>query len=196
MDASELSKTFFARNPTDYSVDDNWQFLKAGLIEILDKRVPKKKVGTWSDTPWITRDLKRLLWKKKRLHNIYKNTYNSDDKHKYRKFQKYVKVKLRKAQDDYLAESLNIDPKDKPKKIWSYIKAKRQDQIGIPPLKSDVGLKVDSRGKAETLNAQFQKVFTQEDVSSIPNKGLPSIISISRKYQSVLDLRSSPLVLD
>ena len=51
MDASELSKTLFARNPTDYSVEENWQFLKAGLIEILDKRVPKKKLGTLSDTP-------------------------------------------------------------------------------------------------------------------------------------------------
>ena len=39
MDASERSKTFFARNPTDYFVKDNWQFLKAGLIEILDKQV-------------------------------------------------------------------------------------------------------------------------------------------------------------
>lgn len=34
---------------------------------------------------------------------------------------------------------------------------------------SDTGIKVDSLGKAETLNAQFQQVFTQEDVSSIPN---------------------------
>ena len=35
---------------------------------------------------------------------------------------------------------------------------------------SDTGIKVDSLGKAETLNAQFQQVFTQEDVSSIPNQ--------------------------
>lgn len=34
---------------------------------------------------------------------------------------------------------------------------------------SDRGIKVDSLGKAETLNAQFQLVFTQEDLSSIPN---------------------------
>lgn len=60
-------------------------------------------------------------------------------------------------QDDYKAESQNIDPKDKPEKFWSYIKAKikRQDQIGIPPLKSDAGLKVNSLGKAEILDTQF-----------------------------------------
>ena len=34
---------------------------------------------------------------------------------------------------------------------------------------SDTGIKVDSLGKAETLNAQFQQVFTQEDLSYIPN---------------------------
>ncbi|XP_068691562.1 uncharacterized protein [Montipora foliosa] len=34
---------------------------------------------------------------------------------------------------------------------------------------SDTGIKVNSLGKAETLNAQFQQVFTQEDLSSIPN---------------------------
>ncbi|KXJ28647.1 RNA-directed DNA polymerase from mobile element jockey [Exaiptasia diaphana] len=145
-------------------------------LEILDRRVPKKKLGTWNNAPWISRDLKRLLRKKKRLYNLYKKTNNPADKQKYRKFQKHVKEKLRKAQEDYIAESLNIDPKDKPKRFWSYIKAKKQDQIGIPPLKSDSGLKVDSLAKAETLNAQFQKVFTQEDVSSIPNKG-PSNIS-------------------
>lgn len=51
----------------DYFVEDNWQFIKAGLMEILNKKVPKKKLGTQSDTPWITRDLKRLVRKKKRL---------------------------------------------------------------------------------------------------------------------------------
>ena len=34
---------------------------------------------------------------------------------------------------------------------------------------SDTGIKVDSLGKADTLNVQFQQVFTQEDVSSLPN---------------------------
>ena len=68
-------------------------------------------------------------------------------------------MKLRKVQDDFIAATLDIESNDKPKKFCSFIIAKRQDQIGIPPLKSDTGIKVDSRGKAETLNAQFQQVF-------------------------------------
>ena len=68
-------------------------------------------------------------------------------------------MKLRKVQDDFIAATLDIEPNDKPKKFCSFTIAKRQDQIGIPPLMSDTGIKVDSRGKAETLNAQFQQVF-------------------------------------
>lgn len=66
MDATKLSKAFFARNPLDYFVEDNWKFFKAGLMEILHKRVPKKKLSSWSDAPWMTSDFKKLLRKKKR----------------------------------------------------------------------------------------------------------------------------------
>ena len=44
-------KAFFARNPKDHSIEDNWKFIKAGLMEMLNKKVPKKKLGTWRDTP-------------------------------------------------------------------------------------------------------------------------------------------------
>ena len=138
-------------------------------MEILHKRVPVKNLGSWSDTPWMARDLKRLLRKKKRLYNNYKRSDNPVDKQKYRQYQKHLNGKLRKAEDDFIAVILDIEPNDKPKKFWSYRKAKRQDQIGIPPLMSDTGIKGDSLGKAETLNAQFQQVFTQEDLSYIPN---------------------------
>ena len=45
MDATKLSKAFFAGNHSDYSVEENWQFFKTGLMENLHKRVPVKKTG-------------------------------------------------------------------------------------------------------------------------------------------------------
>ena len=59
-------------------------------MEILHKRVPKKKLGSWSDAPWMTTDLKRLLRKKKRLYNNCKKSNNPGDKHKYCQFQKHL----------------------------------------------------------------------------------------------------------
>lgn len=44
-------KAFFVRNPKDHSIEDNWKFIQAGLMEMLNKKVPKKKLGTWRDTP-------------------------------------------------------------------------------------------------------------------------------------------------
>ena len=66
-DAEILSKNFFKRNPENINTKDNWQFFKSGLLSILNSRVPCKKIGSWNDSPWITRDLKKLLRKKKRL---------------------------------------------------------------------------------------------------------------------------------
>ena len=39
-----------------------------------------------------------------------------------------LKIKLRRAQDEYIAQTLNSDLKEKPKRFWSYIKNKGQDQ--------------------------------------------------------------------
>lgn len=44
-------KAFLARNPKDHSIEENWKFIKAGQMEMLNKKVPKKKLGTWRDIP-------------------------------------------------------------------------------------------------------------------------------------------------
>ena len=56
------------------------------------------------------------------------------------------------------------------KKFWKTIKAKRKDQVSIPPLKRKSGrLETTGKGKAEVLNKQYSSVFTDEDTSSIPH---------------------------
>ncbi|XP_048575386.1 uncharacterized protein LOC5499458 [Nematostella vectensis] len=181
-DATILSNDFFERHPENINVESNWQFFKSGLMNILSRSVPTKKSGSWNNSPWMTRDLKTSLRKKKRLYNNYKKSGKACDKEKYRKFQKLFKIKMKKAQDEYIADTLNSDLKEKPKKFWSYIKSKRQDQVGVPPLKEHGIVKTDSMSKAEILSNQFQQVFTQEDVASISSKGhgeIPMMGSIS-----------------
>ncbi|KAG1684579.1 hypothetical protein GQR58_009384 [Nymphon striatum] len=170
MDAETLSNKFFERNPEILSVENNWQYFKMGLMKILRDRVPCRRLGSWSNTPWMTRDLKKSLKKKKKLYDNYKRSGMESDKTKYRDFQKLLKCRLSMAQDEYIANTLDPDLKEKPKKFWSYIKSKRQDQIGIPPLKVGSCVKADSQGKAEILSSHFQQVFTQEDLSFMPNK--------------------------
>ena len=103
------------------------------------------------------------------------------DKLKYRKFQKALKTNLISAQDQYIANSLDSALKEKPKKFWSYIKSKKQDQIGIPPLNGNGKVLTDSTSKAEVLSNHFQQIFTKEDLSSIPSIGcsvIPAMESV------------------
>ncbi|EDO31726.1 predicted protein [Nematostella vectensis] len=118
-DATILSNDFFERHPENINVESNWQFFKSGLMNILSRSVPTKKSGSWNNSPWMTRDLKTSLRKKKRLYNNYKKSGKACDKEKYRKFQKLFKIKMKKAQDEYIADTLNSDLKEKPKKFWS-----------------------------------------------------------------------------
>ena len=169
-DAKNLSKEFFNRDTENINTELNWQFFKSGMLTILNRRVPYKKAGSWNDSPWITKDLKRSLRKKKRLYNNYKRSGLTKDKQKYRKFQKMLKTELRKAQDEYIGSTLDFDLKEKPKKFWSYIKSKKQDQVGVPPLNVNGSVKTDSASKAEILSTHFRQIFTQEDLSSMPRK--------------------------
>ena len=46
------------------------------------------------------------------------------------------------------------------KPFWQYVKSKRQDTIGVAPLKSGGNIYSDSRSKATILTEQFKSVFT------------------------------------
>ena len=70
------------------------------------------------------------------------------------------------------------------KRFWSYVKHSRSENLGIPPLKTEQGVFVTDKDKAETLNSYFFSVFTNEQLL------LPKI-PIS-PYSSIADLHISP----
>jgi len=55
-----------------------------------------------------------------------------------------------------------------PKPFWKYIKSRKQDNIGVAPLKTNEQLVNDSKGKAEILIRQFKSVFTREQHTTLP----------------------------
>ena len=55
-----------------------------------------------------------------------------------------------------------------------HIKRLKQDYSGVSSLKHNGKLVIDSIGKAEVLNTQFQSVFTQDPDGDPPSKG-PSL---------------------
>ena len=54
------------------------------------------------------------------------------------------------------------------KPFWNYAKSKREDNIGIAPLKSKGQLISDPKGRAEILIDQFVSVFSRDKSQDLP----------------------------
>ncbi|WAR12338.1 hypothetical protein MAR_026518, partial [Mya arenaria] len=52
--------------------------------------------------------------------------------------------------------------------FWNYIMSKKQDNIGVAPLKKKSNLLSDAEGKAEILIDQFQSLFTKSNETTTP----------------------------
>jgi hypothetical protein len=71
---------------------------------------------------------------------------------------------MRKAEYKYINDRIQEGLKNNDSKpFWRYIKARKQDNIGVSPLKET--LTSDSLQKANILLQQFQSVFTKEQVN-------------------------------
>jgi hypothetical protein len=172
-------------------VEGLWQSFKFVLFEAINAHIPTKEItGRW-DIPWLTRDLKRFTRIKQKLYNRAKNTNDKVDWLKFKEFRKAVKAKMLKAHDDYIMDLIDTSPsKDTDgnnnvvykagSKFWKYIKAKKQQAVGVATLKSKDRLATTAADKAAVLNEQYQSVFTQEDRSNMPNLGPSNIPDIPK----------------
>ena len=55
------------------------------------------------------------------------------------------------------------------KPFWRYVKSRRQDNVGVSPLKKMGQYVNDSKEKAQILVEQFQSVFTRDDDQQLPD---------------------------
>ena len=100
---------------------------------------------------------------------------------KFKDLRKATKKRLTIAHDNYLLDLLKTDDMDletrKPtitKRFWTYIRSKRQDNVGVTPLVINDDVVSDSREKASLLSNYFKSVFTKEDLQNMPPLKLPA----------------------
>ena len=77
------------------------------------------------------------------------------------------------------------------KRLWSFIKSKKKDQCNISPIHCNDITITDSQGKSNILNEYFTSIFTQEDLSSVPelnDSPFPEILPISVSVDGVANL--------
>jgi hypothetical protein len=181
------------RNAQD-GAEEAWNNFKKMLLATIQKNVPSKYTEARHSLPWMTGKIKRCIKRKQKAHKKARRTKKKKDRDRYRRLQLEARFLIRDSNRQYMEDVVSENHKGNPKKFWAYVKSKRQDSSGVPPLKDKDGfVRSDSLTKAEILNAQFQSVYTRESMSHLPDMGskqqpdMDRIIVNRRGVQNLLE---------
>jgi hypothetical protein len=176
------------------TIDDMWTSFKNILLNAMEKSVPSKLSRSKPTHPWITTEVRRIINKKNKAGNKARKTKSQRDKDRYRKLKSLTQRTTREAYNDYVTNIISPEQTNNPKRFWSFIKSKKQDNSGVAPLRAKDGIIYsDNNNKAEILNNQFKSAYTLEDTTSLPNLGeskIPSMPNIHISENGVHKLLS------
>ena len=117
---------------------------------------------------------------------LAKKTGIPSDWTKYKQHKSITQKQVRQAHWNYVNAILNKSLKHGNNKLfWKYIKARRNDNIGVAAIKNDGIFCHDSKTKADLLNHKFKSVFTMDDdTDHLPTTSHP-------KYPNIEDITIS-----
>ena len=135
--------------------------------------MPKKLRRVSSRPLWMTRNVMRLIRKKKRVWKWYSSSEYSrrdyEEYQAYKRVQDEVRKAVKNAKKNFERKLAKDARKNNTKPFYSYMKRKTSNRVGVGPLKDSSGkLITDDDKMAELLNDFFCSVFTREDCSSMP----------------------------
>ena len=196
-----LKETNWRQRLASNSVDKLWDIFKNILDLAMEKYVPRSTVRAPDAPRWLTRDIVRLVRRKKRAWKLTQTHGTQENFNKYKKLEKEVTVRVRSAKRG-MEKKLAYSGENNTKTFANYIKSKTKAHTGIGPLKDSEGkLVTDEKDMSENLNTFFASVFTNEDTSNIPtrdletNEKLENVViteSIIRKKIIALKSNSAP----
>ena len=166
-----IGDTDWIRLLENKTVDEAWVTFRKTLDLALAKFVPRSTVRAENTPKWLTRELIKLVRRKKRAWKLTQTHGTIENLNKYKTLEKEVNVKLKNAKrgmEKRLANSGNSNART----FANYIKSKTKSRTGIGPLKDPDGrLVTNDKEISEKLNKFFASVFTIEDESNIPVRG-------------------------
>jgi hypothetical protein len=170
----QLDTEFSKFNTTEFKdINTMWSSVKQLITESINKHVPTKRTLARHSHPWMNTRLRRLCKQKQRVHTKAKRTKATKDWKRYKKLKANLQRESRQAHANFMQDIVSEDLHKNPERIWSYIKSRKHESSGITSLKNKDGyLHSDTVSKADILDKQFHSVYTKEDYTNIPDKGL------------------------
>ncbi len=161
----------FLQEADNRDTQTNWDIFKSEMGRILRDNVPTKTLKARPGLPYMTTKIMKMMKGRRRIYDKAKRTSKVSDWNKYHNLQKLIKKELKVAHNAYLVKLFDENPGERNKALWSYIKGLKKDKVGISSLNFN-GKQVDlPKDKAEALSEQYKSVFTDEDLTNIPDKG-------------------------
>jgi hypothetical protein len=162
----------FSLEPHNKDVDADWNEFSAMINDTIIRNVPSKMTQARSTLPWMTGNIKRAIKRKQKAHKKARTSKRKRDCDRYKRLQQEVRYMLREANTKYMREVVSENQTGNSKRFWSFVKGKRQENSGVPPLKDAQGyLRSEASAKADILNRQFHSVYTREKEGNMPNLG-------------------------
>ena len=183
----QFSDDFLSRYTTDHPVNTLWNYFRI-LCNKCINLIPSKSISTNNNHPWISTFIKRLSRRKQRCYNRARLSHHPEDWQLYYQLKKECQKECQSAYNRYIYDSGNGQI---TKRLWSFIKSKKKDQCSIPPIHCNDITITDSQGKSNIFNEYFTSIFTQEDLSSVPelnDSPFPEISPISVSVDGVANL--------
>ena len=152
----------------DADVEAKWAEFKRVVDTAMNLHVPKSTCKPPEQPKWITREIIRLLGRKKRAWKVLKLYPTQENLGRYKSLEKEVTVKIRKAKRNQEKKLANPG-KNNARTFASYIKSKTKAVIGIGPIRMPDGtLATEDKDMAELLNNFFASVFTVSTGLNLP----------------------------
>ena len=158
-------------NELQGSIDVAWNSFKHILFSLMDRHIPKIKVGGVIQPSWFDAEAHQLCREKERLHQKYKGTPDDDSDVKLNRYLKFsiARKKFKNLVSQKMSDSFE-DEEDSgliSKKFWSYVKA-TANSTRIPELVHlGDNFKSNLLDQAELFNKFFFDQFSEASSYSI-----------------------------
>ena len=180
--------------------DIAWLSFKQKLFGLMDKNISKVKVGSMTQPPWFDAEVHQLCREKERLHQIYKDTPESQFQLKLDRYLKFsaARKNFKNIVTKKMGDSFDDDEDSGliTKKFWSYVKA-TANNTRIPELVHLGDLcKTKISDQSELFNTFFYRQFSEASTyeTEIDHSLSPNFVidfNQSRVFEILQNINSS-----
>ena len=155
----------------DLSTQEAFDTVEAAITEAMKTHIPTRTAPSnqnRSKPLWMNAAALRKARRKHSAWIRYQNTKQGEDFREYQKMRNEASHEARQARRSF-EMNLAAESKVNNKAFWKYVNSRRKTTSNVADLeKSDGIFATTDQDKADTLNSQYVKTFTEEDLSNLP----------------------------